>query len=99
MNTTTEALILDHPMTSSYPYYCKNNHKSMEKESIPLENQTKIDKTNISNSKTPITYELAKPEGKPYLIYTDSFYEISKEVRNLKPLHKDQLKYIQSLPK
>ena len=106
---------IQYTYSKHYTLFCNNINESLKKElnlsndEITL-NYNKPNKMqeNISNWKPPSTYGLQNsdriiPEHylsqNPDFQDIDMWYELTKDIRNLKPLSKIQLNYIKTLPK
>lgn len=89
-----------------YTLFCNNINPSLKKE-LGIENVN--DSNFISDWKPPTTYGLNNSErilpehyfksNHKTFNQIDMFYEITKDIRNLKPLEELQLMYIKNLPK
>ena len=94
---------------SHYTLFCNNINPSLKLE-IGIEQNESVNNTFFSDWKAPSTYGLNNskriiPEHyfendkKYYFKEIDMYYELIKDIRNLRPLNDIQMSYIKTLPK
>ena len=79
-----------------YLLFCNNLNASLQKE-LEIECYNYIN-TNNSERVIPEHY-FEKDKKENQFLHIDMFYELTKDIRNLKPLSKLQLEYVKTLPK